>query len=51
MPIWYLFGEYPVHQGGLNLLQPISLSYESRTSVFTMVVVMIEVPDYVGFLS
>ena len=37
MPIMFMFVEYPVHQGKLNLLQMIYMSSRSRASVFNMV--------------
>ena len=50
-PLRYLLGEYTVHQGKLNLLQPISLSSVSRASVFTMTGVTMEGPDDVDYLG
>ena len=37
MPLWSLFGEYPVHQGKLNLFHLNSLSSGSINSVFPIV--------------
>ena len=45
-PLWYLLGEYTVHQGKVNLIHMISMSYGSRVSVFTMEGVTIEGTDY-----
>ena len=41
----YRLGEYPVHQGELNLLHPISDSSGSSASVFTISGVMYEGPE------
>ena len=49
-PLRYLLGDYPVHQGKLNLRHPISLSSGSSTSVFTTAGVTKEGPEDVDYL-
>ena len=50
MLIRYLLGEYPVHQGNLNIRHTISLSSGLRASVFIMAGLMMEGPGDVSYL-
>ena len=45
IPLWYILGEYPVHQGKLNIRHPIYLSSGFMVSVFIMAGVTKEVPE------
>ena len=36
IPLWYLFGDYPVQNGKLNICQPISFNSGSKAYVLTM---------------
>ena len=49
-PLRYLFGEYPIYQGKLNLRHSIYLSSVSSTSVLTMIRVTMEGPEDVDYL-
>ena len=49
-PLWYLLGQYPMHQGKLDIHHKISLSYGLRDSVFIVEGVMMEGPGDVPSL-
>ena len=47
----YLFGEYLVHHGKLNIHEPISINSGYLASVFIIAVVTVDGPDEVDSLS